>query len=115
MIGFVKSLGAAVLLASAAVPAAAQYYSQPYPYPQQGYPQAQPYPQQTYPQAQPYPYPQQQQTYPGYGYQQGYPGNPVTDVIDQLLGNRYSVTDRQAVRQCSNAAPVATSAGISPS
>ena len=24
--------------------------------------------------------------------------NPVTDVIDQLLGNRYNVTDRQAVR-----------------
>jgi len=93
MIGFVKSLGAAVLLASAAVPAAAQYYSQPYPTP---------YPQQPYQQT--YPYPQQQQTYPGYGYQQGYPGNPVTDVIDQLLGNRYSVTDRQAVRQCARAA-----------
>ena len=80
-----------------AAPASAQYYSQPYPYPQQSYPQAQPYPypQQTYP---------QQQTYPGYGYQQGYPGNPATDVIDQLLGNRYSVTDRQAVRQCARAA-----------
>ena len=50
------------------------------------------YPQQTYPG-----YPQ------GYGYNQG-TGNPVTDIIDQLLGNRYNVTDRQAVRQCANAA-----------
>src|SRR5205085_4826118 len=64
------------------------------------------YPQPTYPQSVPQPYPGQ----PGYGYQQGYgqpgysTGNPVTDVIDQLLGNRYSVTDRQAVRQCANAA-----------
>jgi hypothetical protein len=28
----------------------------------------------------------------------------VTDIIDSLLGNRYSVTDRQAVRQCASAA-----------
>lgn len=44
------------------------------------------------------------QAYPGYGYNQGYSGNPVTDIIDQLLGNRYNVTDRQAVRQCARAA-----------
>jgi hypothetical protein len=44
------------------------------------------------------------QAYPGYGYNQGYTGNPVTDIIDQLLGNRYNVTDRQAVRQCARAA-----------
>ena len=28
----------------------------------------------------------------------------MTDIIDSLLGNRYNVTDRQAVRQCVNAA-----------
>jgi hypothetical protein len=59
-----------------AAPASAQY-QQPY-YPQQ-YPQAYP------------------------GYQQGYSNNPVGQIIDQLLGNRYSVTDRQAVRQCATA------------
>ena len=72
-----------------AAPAAAQYY-----------------PQQTYPQQYQQPYQQQyQQTisaavpaagYPGYGYNQGTP-EPGTAIIDQLLGNRYNVTDRQAV------------------
>jgi len=86
-----KFLAGAAALGCIAAPAAAQYQSYPY--------------QQTYPQ-----YPQQypQQTYPGYGYQQpytqGYTGNPVTDIIDSLLGNRYNVTDRQAVRQCAQAA-----------
>ena len=89
---------AAAAISALAVPAAAQYYPQP-TYPQ--YPQ-QTYPQQTYPQQYPQ-YPQQ--TYPGQpGYNQGYTGNPAVDIIDQLLGNRYSVTDRQAVRQCANAA-----------
>jgi hypothetical protein len=46
-----------------------------------------------------YPYPQ-----PGYGYPPAYDNNPVGQVIDQLLGNRYNVTDRQAVRQCASAA-----------
>jgi hypothetical protein len=98
MAGFTTYLAAAASIGALAAPAAAQYYPQQYPqtYPPQQYPQQQ-YPQQTYP---------QQQTYPGqpYGYGQAYPGNPVTDIIDQLLGNRYSVTDRQAVRQCANAA-----------
>ena len=82
---------ARLLAASAALalalpaPAAAQY----------SYPQ--PYPQQTYPQT--YPYQGQQ-----YGYGQQGTGNPVTGIIDQLLGNRYSVTDRQAIRQCARAA-----------
>ena len=80
-------LAGAAAIGALAAPAAAQYYPQP-AYPQQ-YPQ---YPQQTYPG-----YPQ------GYGYNQG-TGNPVTDIIDQLLGNRYNVTDRQAVRQCARAA-----------
>jgi opacity protein-like surface antigen len=60
-----------------------------------------------YQQPVPQPYPGQ----PGYGYQQGYSAygqqgyaqNPVGAIIDQLLGNRYSVTDRQAVRQCATA------------
>jgi hypothetical protein len=84
-----KLLAAAAAIGTAA-PAAAQYYPQTYPT----------YPQQTYPQT----YPGYPQTYPGYGYNQGYTGNPVTDIIDQLLGNRYNVTDRQAVRRCANAA-----------
>jgi hypothetical protein len=81
-----KILTLAVVIAT---PAAAQYN----PYPNQpGY---------NYPA-----YPGQ--PYQGYGYNQGYnqgyTGNPVTDIIDQLLGNRYNVTDRQAVRQCARAA-----------
>ena len=55
-----------------------------------------------YPYPQPYPYPQ---TYPGYP-QQGYGQNVVGSIIDQLLGNRYNVTDRQAVSQCASAALV---------
>lgn len=44
-----------------------------------------------------------QNPYP-YGYNQGYAQNPVGQVIDQLLGNRYNVTDREAVSQCAAAA-----------
>lgn len=79
-----RILMAAGMIGAATAPAAAQYYPQ-YP---QTYPQYPQYPQQTYP----------------YGYNQPYTGNPVVDIIDQLLGNRYSVNDRQAVRQCANAA-----------
>jgi len=103
MTSMTRILAGSAAIGSLAAPATAQYYQQPqtYPYPQQQQQQTYPYPQQ-----QPaYPYPQQQ-TYPGYGYNQGYPGNPATDIIDQLLGNRYSVTDRQAVRQCARAAQV---------
>src|SRR3954467_9806006 len=108
MTRFINLLAAAAAIGPLAAPATAQYYQQ---YPQQ-YPQ---YQQQTYP-GQPgygqypntqYPntqYPNTQYPYgQNYGYNQG-TGNPVTDIIDQLLGNRYSVTDRQAVRQCANAA-----------
>ena len=85
MMHYTRLLAAAATIATAAAPAAAQYN----PYPNQpGY---------NYPA-----YPGQ--AYPGYGYNQGYTGNPVTDIIDQLLGNRYNVTDRQAVRQCARAA-----------
>ena len=80
MTAFPRIIAAVLATASAAAPATAQY---PYPYP------AQPYPQ-------PYPY----------GYQQPYPygGTVIDQVIGQLLGNRYNVTDRRAVSQCASAA-----------
>jgi len=100
MTAIAKLVSAATLAGTLAAPAAAQYYPQQQPYPQQ-YPQTYPqYPQQQYPQT----YPQYQQQYPGYGYNQGYANNSVAQVIDQLLGNRYNVTDRQAVARCASAA-----------
>ena len=99
MTRFPAYLAAFAAIGTVAVPATAQY---PQSYPQT-YPQ--PYPQ-TYPQAYPQTYPQQ--AYPGYaqpyGYNQGYGQNAVGSVIDQLLGNRYNVTDRQAVSRCASAA-----------
>jgi hypothetical protein len=88
-------LAAATAIGALAVPAAAQT-AYPYGYQQQQYQQV------------PQPYPGQ----PGYGYQQTYPGypqqaygqNPVQQVVDNLLGNHYNVTDRQAVSQCASAA-----------
>ena len=85
-------LAAASAAAAFAVPAAAQA---PYPYPPQGSPYGQPVPQ---------PYPGQ----PGYGYNYGYgqapaTGNPIGQIIDSLLGNRYAVSDRTAVTQCASA------------
>jgi hypothetical protein len=84
---------AAAAIGALAAPAAAQTG---YPGYQQQYQQV------------PQPYPGQ----PGYGYaQQGYSGynqgyaqDPVSQVINSLLGNRYNVTDRQAVAQCASAA-----------
>ena len=76
---------AAAALSAVAAPAAAQNYQQPY---QQAYPQAYPgYGQPGYAQ-------------PGYGQNSGVVGQ----IIDQLLGNRYNVTDRTAVSQCASAA-----------
>lgn len=82
-------LAAGVATAAAAVPAAAQTYQSPYAqgYPQQAYPQ-QGYPQQGYPQ--------------GYAYPQGQ--NAVSQMIGQLLGNRYATNDRYAVERCATAA-----------
>jgi hypothetical protein len=86
-------LAAAAASVGVAAPAAAQY----------------PYPQQPYPPQVPQPAPGQ----PGYGYypQQGYGqqpygyGNdPMGQIINQLLGNRYNVTDRTAVSRCASAA-----------
>ena len=101
-------LAAAAAIGGVAAPALAQT-GYPYPYPQQQYPQAQ-YPQ-AYPQGYPQAYPQAQypQAYPqtGYAYpgQQGYgSSNPISQVINQLLGNRYNVTDRNAVSLCASAA-----------
>lgn len=98
---------ASLLTAAAAVciaaPAAAQYNPYPnqpgYDYP--AYP-GQQYPNQGYPQQYPgQPYPGQ--PYPGQQYPYGYNGT-VGSMIDQLLGNRYNVTDRQAISQCAGAA-----------
>jgi hypothetical protein len=76
---------AAAALSAVAAPAVAQNYQQPYP---QAYPQAYPgYGQPGYAQ-------------PGYGQNTGVVGQ----IIDQLLGNRYNVTDRTAVSQCASAA-----------
>ena len=76
-------LAAGAASIAVAAPAAAQY-----PYPTQPYPQ-------TYP------------GYPGYpGYQQPYGGNVIDQVIGQLLGNRYNVTDRSAIARCASAAMV---------
>ena len=96
-----KSVLAAAALIGIAAPAAAQY-----PYPQQ-----QPYPQQ---------YPQPAPGQPGYGYygqqgygqaygqqgygQQPYGNDPMGQMIGQLLGNRYNVSDRTKVQQCASAA-----------
>jgi hypothetical protein len=83
---FTKLLTAAIAGAASA-PLAAQYYPQP------GYPG---YPGYQYPGTPGYPYPGQQY---GYGGQ-----NAIAQIVDQLLGNRYNVSDRQAVRQCAFAA-----------
>jgi hypothetical protein len=85
---------AAAAIGALAVPAAAQT-AYPYGYQQQYQQVPQPYP------GQPgYGYAQQ-----GYaGYNQGYAQDPVSQVINSLLGNRYNVTDRQAVAQCASAA-----------
>ncbi|HEY4071273.1 MAG TPA: hypothetical protein VGM04_06935 [Sphingomicrobium sp.] len=113
MARFGKWIVAAALAGAAAVPAAAQYQQQ---YPQQSYPQyPQTYPEQQYPQTYPeqsYPqqgYPQYPQTYPqqGYGYpdqQYGTSQNAIGAIIDSLIGNRYDVSDRQAIHQCAYAA-----------
>lgn len=107
MARFAKFVAAVGLTAAAAAPAAVQYPQQQYPqqqYPQQQYPQDQ-Y-QQQYPQA--YPQGQYQQGYPQGQYpypdQYGRNQNVMGAIIDQLIGNRYNVSDRQAIHQCAYAA-----------
>lgn len=92
---------AAAATVACAVPAMAQS-TYPYTYPPTNAPYGQPVPQ---------PYPGQ----PGYGYSQpgygtpgyGTPGygsnDPVSQIVNQLLGNRYNVSDRTAVSQCARA------------
>ena len=105
MHSFNKFAAAAAAIGGVSAPLAAQT-SYPYGYQQ---PMPQPYPGQPgYGYQQAYPgYPQQGYAYgqqgDAYG-QQGYAQNPVGQIIDQLLGNRYNVTDRQAVSQCASAA-----------
>jgi opacity protein-like surface antigen len=88
MTHFARLLAAAAALGCMAGPAAAQY-GQPYPpYPPSGYPPYNNYPGQPYP------------GYPGYGSGGGIIGN----IIDNLIGNRWNVSDRQAIRSCAYAA-----------
>jgi len=103
MTSFTKLLTAAAVIGGVAAPAVAQT---PYPY---GYPQQQPA------------YPQPAPGQPGYGYypqqgygqqpygqqpygQQAYGTDPMSQVIGQLLGNRYNVSERTKVQQCASAA-----------
>jgi hypothetical protein len=77
-----KVLTAAAFLGGMVAPAAGQY-------PYSNYPN------------QPYPY----QGYPNQGYpNQGYNQNSIGGIIDALIGNRYAVGDRTAIRQCAIAA-----------
>lgn len=98
MTSHLKCLAAVAAIGGVAAPAVAQY-QQPYPYQQQSYPQ------QAYPQQYGQPYENYGVNQP-YGNNQNYAQNPVGAIIDQLLGNRYTVTDRQAVAQCASAALV---------
>jgi len=105
MKSFTRFLAAAAAIGGVSAPLAAQS-AYPYNYQQQV---PQPYPGQPgygYQQAQPaYGYGQQGYSTQAYGYgQQGYAQNPVSQIIDGLLGNHYNVTDRQAVSQCASAA-----------
>ena len=101
---FKSVLTAAAAVIGLAAPAAAQYQSQ-VPQPAPGQPGYGYYPQQPgYPQQQGY-------GQPGYGYNQQ---NSLGQIIGQLLGNRYNVTDRTAVQQCASAAMAQASAQYRP-
>jgi hypothetical protein len=108
---FSKLFIATAVIGGLAAPAVAQT---PYPYPQQ-----QPYPQPApgqpgygyYPPQPGYGQPGYGQ--PGYGNQQGY-AMPVDQMLNQLLGNRYNVTDRTAIHQCASAAMNQASAQYRP-
>lgn len=94
-------LAAAAATAACAVPAMAQT-PYPYPYAPQPAPYGQPVPQ-PYPGQPGYSYSQPGYGAPGYG-TPGYGSNdPISQIVNQLLGNRYNVSDRTAVTQCANA------------
>ena len=118
MTRFARLLGAAALAGLIAAPGAAQDYPYPQQYPQ--YPQQYPnYPQQYPNYPQPQPQPQPQPNYPQPNYPKQYPYNypepygqqgysdesygtegTVGAIVDALIGNRYAVSDRQAIRRC---------------
>jgi hypothetical protein len=106
-------LAASAATVAAAAPAAAQApYQSPYAYPQQNYPQPAP--------GQPGYNPQAGYGQPVYGYnQQGYAypnqtQGSVSDIINQLLGNRYATNDRNAVERCATAAMTQANAQYRP-
>ena len=102
---FTKLLTAAAVIGGVAVPAAAQYqYPAPVPQPAPGQPGYGYYP------AQPG-YGQQGYGQPGYGYNQQ---DGLSQIVGQLLGNRYNVNDRTAVQQCASAAMAQASAQYRP-
>src|ERR687892_686140 len=101
---FTRLLTAAAVIGGVAAPVAAQT-----PYPQ--YPQQYPQPAPGQPGYGYYP-PQPGYGQPGYG-QQGY-GNPIGQIINQLLGNRYDVRDRAAISQCASAAMAQAAARYQP-
>jgi hypothetical protein len=103
-----KSILTAAAVIGLAAPAAAQYPGQ-VPQPAPGQPGYGYYPpQQGYPQQPGYGQPGYGQ--PGYGYNQ----NNLGVVINQLLGNRYNVRDRNAVQQCASVAMARAAAQYSP-
>ena len=90
---FTRLLTAAAVIGGLAAPAAAQYqYPAPVPQPAPGQPGYGYYP------------PQSNYDQQGYGYGYNQQDNSVGAIIGQLLGNRYSVSDRTAVQQCATAA-----------
>ena len=111
MTKFTKFLTAAAVIGGIAAPAAAQYqYPQPVPQPAPGQPGYGYYPQQGYGQQ---PYGQQPYGQQPYG-QQAYGTDPMSQIIGQLLGNRYNVNDRTAIQQCASAAMSQASAQYRP-
>jgi len=106
---FTKLLTAAAVIGGVAAPAAAQYQypapaPAPVPQPAPGQPGYGYYP------AQPG-YGQQGYGQPGYGYNQQ---DGLSQIVGQLLGNRYNVNDRTAVQQCASAAMAQASAQYRP-
>jgi hypothetical protein len=101
-------VAAAALAGSATAPAAAQYGQYQQPYPQQPY--QQPYeqqqqPYQQYPQSYPQqPYQQQVPSYPYSGQNYGNEQSEIGAIVDSMIGNRYAVSDRQAIHSCAWAA-----------
>ena len=98
MARFAKIIAAAAPRRHGRCSRAAQYQQQyPQPYPQQGYPQ-QAYPQQAYPQQ------AIRSRATATTSSMGRTRTCVGAIIDSLIGNRYNVSDRQAIHRCADAA-----------